>query len=380
MRLRYLLLLMLVLAGSFFLLKGPSKEETLAPESDTVSAMLRPQDLCVITPETIRQNNLTIDWQLQKYIADTVRRNKVYFASVVVMDATSGDILALYGKNLREEDCSLCMDTFLAASLFKTVTATAALEYGNMEPGTTFEYNGRAHTLYKSQLDGHKNRWTRKATLSQAFARSNNVIFAKIGTDYLGEGPVLLAALKYGFWRPPLKECISDPSVLFIPENEYNLAELASGFNRYTKISPLHAAQMASSVVNGGEMITPRLKTGGEFEGVRIMSSETAHELDSMMRRTINRGTMSRAFRGYTRDRVLKNLVIGAKSGSINGTDPDGRRNWFMGYARDRNGQRKIAVGCLVIRDDYFWIEADGLAKIIIRYYFSRPDMTVAQK
>jgi len=69
---------------------------------------------------------------------------------------------------------------------------------------------------------------------------------------------------------------------------------------------------------------------------------------------------------------VLKHLTIGGKSGSIGGTDPDGRRNWFTGYARHRDTGEGITVGCLLILEDRYWIEADMLSRIIIRRYFSR--------
>ena len=125
-------------------------------------------------------------------------------------------------------------------------------------------------------------------------------------------------------------------------------------------------------------MAMPRISMDIEREMREAMGADSAAELRSMMRRTIDRGTMSKAFRGYKRDRILRNLEIGAKSGSINGNNPDGRRNWFMGYATDKRTGRSIAVGTLIIREDYFWIEADGLSRKIIRYYFSNPVETLA--
>ncbi|MCE5275394.1 MAG: hypothetical protein LLG43_09670, partial [Deltaproteobacteria bacterium] len=103
-----------------------------------------------------------------------------------------------------------------------------------------------------------------------------------------------------------------------------------------------------------------------------------AQNLGAMMERTVRTGTVAKRFRGTSSDRVLKHLTIGAKSGSIDGDDPAGRRNWFVGYAQDRNTGEAITIGCLLVRDDYFWIEADTLARLIIRHHFSKP-LTVAR-
>ncbi len=80
-------------------------------------------------------------------------------------------------------------------------------------------YTGNAHTLYKSQIGTKKNRWTTQVTLAKAFASSNNVIFGKIGAMQLGETPLLLTAMRLGFWKSPVVDCQSTPSTVFIPEN-----------------------------------------------------------------------------------------------------------------------------------------------------------------
>ncbi len=325
-----------------------------------------------ITPRSIDRYKLTIDPGLQGYIRDMVKRYRVKFSAICVLDGITGDILALYGKREEREDCTLALDTYLAASLFKIITSIAAIEYAHLSPQSVFTYNGKAHTLYKSQIDHHRNRWTRVTTLSRAFALSNNVVFAKIGLSRLGAGPLLLTAMKLGFWQSPLIECRCEPSTILVPENNYNIAELASGFNRYTRISPVHAAQIVTGPLNHGFMVRPRIVKGLPLESIQVMDSRTSRYILEMMRQTVTRGTVSSAFRRYRSDRVLRRLTIGAKSGTIDGKDPEGRRNWFVGYAKDRRTGREISIACLVIIDDYYWIEADDLARMIIRYYFSK--------
>jgi membrane peptidoglycan carboxypeptidase len=79
----------------------------------------------------------------------------------------------------------------------------------------------------------------------------------------------------------------------------------------------------------------------------RSMAPETAAFLDEMMRETVKSGTARKAFAGYRRDSVLSELVIGGKTGTIDSRDHDIRYDWFCGFARERDGNRKIAVAVL---------------------------------
>lgn len=385
LRLRYPLLLAIMLIVAHFILSGgeegkdPSMDD--GPTKHALTKVLNPvngrhspltkRDLAFINQETIRKNNLTIDWDLQQFVADTAVKYKLYYGSIVVMDAHTGDILALYGHTRSGQDCSLSLNTELAASIFKLVTATAAMEQAGFTSQSTFFYTGSPYTLYKRQLTNKRDRWCADVTLADAFARSNNVVFGKLGTIYLGQMPIYQTAQRMGFWKPPLTGCEVTPSTSFLPKDEYNLAELACGFNKQTRISPLHAAQIVTSVLNGGYMITPRIVRSEGVHKHAVMKKETARNLTFMMERTVRAGTGAHTFRGSSSDRVLKHLVMGGKTGSIDGNDPTGRRNWFVGFAQDPRTGKAITIGCLLILDDHFWIEAGMFSRLVIRHYFS---------
>jgi len=388
LRLRYPLFLVLVIAVWFFLPEhgtgtggtsqgdgsaGDGAAASVHMHGQTAQVVITREDLVCIDQDAIDRYNLTIDWDLQQFIAEKASQYKLYYGAMVVMDAGSGDILALYGQGPGgEQDCSLGLNPDLGASIFKLVTAVAALEQAGFTPESMFSYNGSAYTLYKKQLTERRNRWTEDISLAEAFARSNNVVFGKIGSMYLGQQPLILTAEKMGFGKSPLREISIDPSESYLPQDDYGVAELACGFNRHTRISPVHAAQMVTAVLNEGFMLAPRLVYGQDVEKTQVMQAGTARALHDMMERTVRRGTVSKTFRGSSSDRVLKHLVIGGKSGSINGSDPEGRRNWFAGYARHKETGEGITIGCLLILNDRFWIEADMLSRLVIRRYFSQ--------
>lgn len=372
---QYVFVPLIVTAIFLFVLSDRPGEAGVVKSHPRQPAVSR-SSLQVITPQLIRDKNLTINWDLQEYVASAAKKARTGFVTVVVLNPRTGEILAMYGKDSSGEDDSLCLNSYLAASLFKVVTATAAIDYAGMSVGSMCTYTGNAHTLYKSQISAKESkRWATEVTLARAFASSNNVIFGKIGAMNLGEAPLLLTAMRLGFWKAPIVDCQSTPSTVFIPESQFNLAELASGYNRYTRVSPVHAAQMVSAVLNEGAMVRPKLLKVSNTASEQVMCRETADELRVMMCQTVKNGTVSRAFSNIRYDRVLKDLIIGGKSGSINGVEPQGRRNWFMGFAENTSTGESITIGCLVIRDSSHWPEAHELAKNIIRHYFAEPTM-----
>jgi len=387
-RLRYFLLPVLLIAAAVFFLPGreggtkSSKEQAPAHVKQALKAQaaakrqtppLKIEDIVRIDQNTITSRNLTIDWDLQRYIDELAAQYKLYYGSIAVMDARTGSILSLYGYTRSGQDCSLSLNPELAASVFKLVTAVAAMEQAGFTGQSMFFYTGSPHTLYKRQLTNKRDRWCEDISLADAFARSNNIVFGKLGSIYLGETPIYLTTKKLGFWKPPLKELRTLPSTSMFPKDEYSLAELACGFNKQTRVSPLHAAEMVTAALNDGNMVVPRLVKSSPVQKVRAMNAGTARNLSEMMERTVRKGTVAKSFRNLSSDRVLKNIAIGGKSGSIDGIEPRGRRNWFVGFARNKVTGEAITIGCLLILDDRFWIEADMLSRLIIRRYFAQP-------
>ncbi len=323
-----------------------------------------------ISEKDIKRYDLTIDWDLQNFISETAGKYKIGFGAVIVMDATNGDIISMWGKDRSGEDCSLPLNSYLAASIFKIVTASAAIERG-MTPLSPVSYNGNPWTIYKGQLKDRTDKWTQHITFAHAFAQSNNVVFAKLGMS-LGEEPLFLNAMRYGFWKPPMRECWSAPSTVMIPENEYDLGELACGLNHTTQMSPVHAAQIVTPALNKGIMVSPRIIRSMPVEKTTVINEKIADDLYMMMGDTIRSGTFSRRFRMCSTDRVLKEVTIGAKSGSINSKNPEGRLTWFVGYA-DHPTKGKITIVSLLLRDPYYWIKADEFARMIIKQYYDHP-------
>jgi cell division protein FtsI/penicillin-binding protein 2 len=167
-------------------------------------------------------------------------------------------------------------------------------------------------------------------------------------------------------------------------EDQYRLAELASGLNRTTKVSPLHGAMLASAVVNDGMLMEPTVvrevfdkenhiyyhhepKSLG-----RVVSERTVKELVKLMRATVSEGTGRKNFRDAAKHPVLSRLDIGGKSGTIN--DDKGRRvDWFVCYARPKKGGESIALSAVVVHGPKLGVRSQQLIReAIIRYFEPR--------
>lgn len=327
----------------------------------------------------------SLDVGLQKYLLDRLDRRDSRAIGIVVMDPETGRVLAMAGFDRAAPSANPCLRSdFPSASVFKIVTAAAAVEHCGLRSGSPMNFCGGRYTLYKRQLRNRRSRYSTTVSLKQAFAQSIDPIFGKLGERRLG-GPLLLeSAAAFGFNEPISFDLPVQPSRFHIDEQPYHLAELASGFNRETTISPLHGAVMVSAVLNEGRMVAPSIVdriVGAKGRVLyrlnptwvqQAMSAKAAAVLNQMMQATINSGTCRQFFRHRRRDKVLSRLVIGGKTGTIGNRSHDALYDWFVGFAKARHGGRQMVVAVMVEHGKYLGIHSTQYARMAIRYYFSK--------
>lgn len=324
----------------------------------------------------------SLDADLQRNIIASLDRKYAQSIGIVAMIPDTGQVVAMVSHDTSGAKINASLKAACpAASLFKIVTAAAALETCGFTDQTEFAFNGGKYTLYKSQLTDRKNRYTNYTSLEEAFANSINPVFGKIGKNRLGKSPLEYYAEAFYFNRSIGFDLPVETSFLEISDNPYNWAEIACGFNRKTTISPLHGAMIAAAVVNQGKLVAPsvietaaaedrivyRRKT--EFLGQAI-KPETATTLRRLMNATVSEGTARSAFRGSSKDRVLSNLEIGGKTGSINNNPEHVKYDWFVGFAENRRTSKKIAVCVLVAHKKYIGTRAATYFRTVISEYF----------
>jgi len=362
-------------------------KKDLAPILDHLDASLMtgPQVLQVEDhglPVTIETS---ISPELQSYASKLLDRSMTHAAAVVVLKPETGQVLAMAQTTGGNPKDNLCVKAvFPAASLFKIVAAAAAIEARGLSPQTELTFRGGKYTLYRSQLkEQDRGRYTRKTTLKDAFSGSINPVFGKLGIYELGREIMQDYAWRFLFDRVIPFDLTVDVSHFDVPMDDFALAEVASGFNKRTLISPLHAALITAAVANKGNVMEPWLvKTVKDGAGhilyraeptilANPIESATARDLQDLMSGTVTEGTVRKAFRPLQRKKVFKEFDFGAKSGTINDPTDQYKFDWLTAYALPGNGNGGIIVTVLAVHGEKLGIRAKDIVRCIVDEYFS---------
>ncbi|MCP4715717.1 MAG: hypothetical protein GY868_11420, partial [Deltaproteobacteria bacterium] len=238
-------------------------------------------------------------------------------------------------------------------------------------------------TLYKHQLGLKRQRFrARSITLENAFSRSINPYFGKLGITYLARDEFGEMAHELFFNEPLEFDLPLRRSSCFVPESDFERAELASGFNTRTTISPLHAALIAALPVNGGKMMRPYVvkrienESGndiycGESEVLAApLSSYSITQLARLMQATVKKGTARKSFRHLRRYRDYSNWVLGGKTGAINMTEEQRRCEWYAGFAA--KGDTRLSVAMVMVHGELRTVKPSYVAAELIKKCFTR--------
>ncbi len=327
----------------------------------------------------------TINQKLQNYTENLLKRYRSDFASVVIIENSTGNILTVTGwERNKGRNISL---SFTAghpmASLAKIITSVDLIENTDITNEAIFAFLGRGSTLYTYQLENRAvSNKMRFSSLEKAFAFSNNVVFGKAAIENTNAVRLYNMANKFGFNRKLMNDVDLMASHFDIPEGQYNLAELASGFNRETLLSPIHAAVLASIVSNEGIMMIPKILMEASMKNdylkkysfsekpKRIFAQDTALALKRMMRKVLFQGTARHTFKRM--NKKLKNILdLGGKTGSITGGSPFGKRDWFVMYASLKDQKDKsVSIAVMNVNLKKWFVKATDLALMITEHYY----------
>ena len=335
--------------------------------------------------ETLRVET-TLDAGLQSYIESLLGRSLTHQAAVVALDPVDGRILAMASYSGEEGGSpeNLCLKgSYPAASLIKIVAAAAAIEARGFTPDKQLTYQGRRYTLYKKQLEQvKKGRYTNEISFRNAFSCSINPVFGKIGIYHLGEPVLKQYAAKFLFNAAIPLELPLEPSRIDVPSDDFGLAEIASGFNKRTLISPIHACLIAATVANDGVMMTPwmirRIQDAGGREIyladieplAEPITASTATLMKELMQDTVEHGTCRRTFRTLTKKKAFQEVDIGAKTGTINDPQDRYKFDWLSAYVLPRDGRRPLCLTVLAVHGKKLGIRAKNLARYILEHRY----------
>jgi cell division protein FtsI/penicillin-binding protein 2 len=353
--------------------------------------------LAAAAGERALQGQTTIDCDLQGYVSRLLERSGAERGACVVLEPESGRILALASYDPKGRE-NLCLSASPAASLFKLVTAAAAIEEKRLTAASRMYYSGSPHAMpTRRHLEARRR--GNGVTLAGAFACSVNPVFGELGAVEIGADALRRYGERFCFNRPIPFELALAPSHLEVPQDQVELARIASGFNRTTTISPLHAALLAAAVASGGRMAEPCLlervidAQGGDGSQAPLytpspatleqpFSAQTALQLRELMEATVTEGTCRHSLLPVLGRGALESLEVGGKTGSISSEEGKARYDWFAGYALERNGARRLALAVFQVHGRRLGQKSPTIAGQLIRHYFGLAEVkaTVREK
>jgi cell division protein FtsI/penicillin-binding protein 2 len=295
----------------------------------------------------------TLDPDLQMFVEKLVREARSPHLAIVAINPKTGAILAMKGKSETIPDPAL-HSGFPAASLFKVVTAAAAVEEAGIRPDSLVAFRGGTYTLNEYNYLPDPRRDRRVMSVGEAMGRSCNPVFGHLSTKYLDGSILARYASRFGFNRNLKFDAPLPSSSADIPDQDlFELSRTGAGFRGAT-ISPVHAAALVAGLRDGQLRRPYTIDSVVTIDGVTmsktrpeilqpIVEPSTAKTLLEMMRYTTTVGTSRREFMRGARP-TLRELDVGAKTGTLKGTNPSGLTLWFMAAAPIQDPELALAI------------------------------------
>ncbi|MCB9497769.1 MAG: hypothetical protein H6686_12855 [Fibrobacteria bacterium] len=304
-------------------------------------------------------NQFVVAPALQAYADELLKRHPSVMTIAFGMDLRSATPLFLstrMGRDTVGHDLALATrPDYPFASLAKVITSAGGIAETGLGPDSAFHLRGQAHTLYKFQL--RPDTIGVEIPLRLAFAWSVNPVFGQIGLHRLGASKLLAWADTMGFNRPRGLGNGVPSGRMAAPVDSYNLAEIGSGFVRTTFSAPVQAAMMVRKLVDDGHLLPP--SWNGFTPDSSCLPDTTGAKLREAMlplfQATVDTGTAQAGFLAAWPLPEREGFTIGGKTGTLDGTDPFGRYEWFAGFARlQEDPQTGIVISVLTVNDSRF--------------------------
>ncbi len=298
--------------------------------------------------------NQHIQYLAYRELSDAVEKNNARAGSVVVLDARTGEILALanspsFNPNSRSTYTPdrvrnrAVTDVFEPGSTMKPFLVAAALDARVVTPDTTIDTGpGWFIVGDKKITDVHPKG---VMTVAQSIQLSSNVAAAKIALEMRGEDYWRLLT-RAGLGAPPKSGLPGEVSGRLRPFSTWRPIEKATmAYGHGLSVSLLQLAHAYTAFANEGVMPSLTiLRREGSATGTRVMSVDAAGKVLPMLELvTQNGGTAPMArVAGYR---------VGGKTGTAHkfkisggGYEPDKYISSFVGLAPVSNPRLVVAV------------------------------------
>ncbi len=323
-----------------------------------------------------------IDQDLQERVTKVMNSYQLPYGVFVAIEPKTGRVLALVGHSSIDPSWERrsYFGLYPMASLFKIITAAAALEEKKVSPDTMFAYSGKLTSVNPKYWYVKPGRHNLEMPLATAMGKSVNPVFGRLASDVVGRNSIMSCVERFGFNQSLLPGTCVPPSKAEPPQSDTELKLMGAGLGREVKISPFHVALVMAAIANDGVMMMPALAQeikNGKGETVftlkpqtarRMVTTETAGQLAKMLSTTVSSGTSRKVFHDRHGRPKLASISIAAKTGTIDGKDPAGHYSWFAAYAPTNDPQ--IALVALIVNQEKWKIKASYLGEQALEAFF----------
>ncbi|MCR8670492.1 penicillin-binding protein 2 [Agrococcus sp. HG114] len=321
---------------------------------------------------------LTIDGDAQQAAADALGDRE---GAVVALDPETGEVLAMHSSPTFDPNAFASHDTaavqevysqlledpgdplvnraiagdlYFPGSVFKIVTAAAALESGRYTLQSEFDNPAELQLPQSSAVVRNASRGPcgpgETVTLETAIVLSCNIPFAQLAQQ-LGQEPMQQQTADFGFGEPLSIPLEVTPSTYPAQLDEPSL--MLTGFGQYdVRVTPLQMAMVSAAVANDGTMMRPQMVDRVLAPNLDVLddpqpeilgnpiSAETAVALRGAMELGVAEGLATNA--------AIPGVTVGGKTGTAEtGERGEPFNLWFTGYGE--LGDRSVAVAVVVV-------------------------------
>lgn len=336
----------------------------------TISEFTEPIDGRDVTT-TIDEN---IQYFAEKLAEEALSDNEAKAVSIMVMDPNTGEILALANapdydlNNPWPEDASdeeiqamwrnrMVSDAYEPGSIFKVVTATAAIQEGVVSDNDVFNCGGSltigGRTIHCWKTSGHG-----PQTFTDIIKNSCNVGFMTLG-ERLGAETLTKYIKMFGLGSRTGIDLPGESSGLIKNAKDISVTDLATiSFGQTNTMTGIQYMRAFNAIANGGYLITPHLMKqvthldeNGELvvdaeyevEKEKVFDADTMEKMRLNLEQVVNSGGSSKAYiDGY---RIAGKTGTAQKVDTVNGGYANGKYlSSFVGMAPVDNPQFTVYV------------------------------------
>lgn len=210
-------------------------------------------------------------------------------------------------------------ELYYPGSVFKTVTASSALEEEVININSTFFCPGYADVA-GTKISCWREWGHDTQTLQQAMTNSCNPSFIAIG-QALGMEKFCNYFEAFGFTEPTGIDLPGEAQSLYVPYSRMNLVDLAmSSMGQTNKITPIQMCTAFCAIVNGGKLVTPHL-----VDKILDSNGNVVETKETQIKRQVISEETSETMRGILETIVTENgghnaYIAGYRIGGKSGT------------------------------------------------------------